>query len=270
MTATTPRRPCATLRPSGAEGPGWTSRRAERPTAPSEPVRTAIPSLARTPPALACALDELGHGLSLQHSLPHCGVAVQHGRTRHGEAGNDRTVADLRERIAAGWWVQTRTGPAPASLRARALGRLPCRAAGKPRGSTPSWFGWTACRIGMKSRASGPCWWTCSGLATIRFRAGAGVYLFLGTVQRDDGARVQAGRDSGPNRRPGHREISGSCVRRFRRTCRRCSPMGSDGTARAGDQVDVVLGRAVVEISEMAGRGRAEIEHMKAFVTPAG
>ena len=44
----------------------------------------------------------------------------------------------------------------------------------------------------------------------------------------------------------------------------------SDGLrwdAQARDQVDAILGRAIVEASEMAGRSRAEVEHIKAFVS---
>ena len=36
---------------------------------------------------------------------------------------------------------------------------------------------------------------------------------------------------------------------------------------REREQVEVVMGRVVVEVSEMAGRGRAEIEHIKAFIS---
>lgn len=44
----------------------------------------------------------------------------------------------------------------------------------------------------------------------------------------------------------------------------------SDGLrwdARPGDQVDATLGKVIVEVSEMAGRGRAEIEAMKAYIS---
>ena len=36
---------------------------------------------------------------------------------------------------------------------------------------------------------------------------------------------------------------------------------------REREQVEAVMGRAVIEVSEMAGRGKAEIEHIKAFVS---
>ena len=36
---------------------------------------------------------------------------------------------------------------------------------------------------------------------------------------------------------------------------------------RDKEQVEAVLGRAVIEVSEMAGRGKAEIEHIKQFVS---
>ena len=37
--------------------------------------------------------------------------------------------------------------------------------------------------------------------------------------------------------------------------------------ARSKEQVESVLGRAIVEVSEMSGRRRAEIEHIKSFIT---
>ena len=177
----------------------------------------------------------------------------------------DRSLADVRERIARQYFVQTKEGPKPLSWGrdsfSDTLNALAFHREVDPfeewLESLPAWDG--APRL--------------PGLLTGLFGAPddalstwAGRYLFIGGVQRtyEPGCKL----DQIPVL-IGDQGIGKSAFARAA-VPPDMPEMFSDGIRwdmREREQVEATLGRVVCEISEMAGRSKAEIEHVKSFIS---
>ncbi|MDD9994106.1 MAG: hypothetical protein OXP75_20090, partial [Rhodospirillales bacterium] len=177
----------------------------------------------------------------------------------------DRKLADLRERIARQYFVQTPGGVRPLKWGRDAfhdtLNALVYYRERDPfmdwLDQLPPWDGHQRLE-GMLCNMFNVAW---SGLAEW-----ASQYIFLGAVQRTyepgsklDECVVLIG-DQGRGKSALLREAVPSGI----------PGLYGDGLrwdARDKEQVEAVLGRAIVEVPEMGGRRKAEIEHMKAFIS---
>ena len=178
---------------------------------------------------------------------------------------NQRSLANIREGIARQYFVKTKDGPRPL-LWGRDSFEDTLNALLFHREADPfrDWL------IAL------PPWDRIERLSALlpilfdapedELSAWAGQYLFLGAVQRtyEPGCKL----DEIPVL-IGDQGIGKSAF------ARAALPLDmpelfADGLRfdmREREQVEAVLGRAVIEVSEMAGRGKAEIEHIKAFVS---
>ena len=179
-------------------------------------------------------------------------------------AVNRRALADLRERIARQYFVKTKEGPKPLSWGrdsfADALDALVHHREVDPLidwlESLPAWDG--VARLNLMLH--------CLDVPDDELSTWASRYLVLGVIQRtyEPGCKLdeipviigEQGIGKGAVLRailpPEMPELHGDGLR-------------WDG--RDKEQVEATLGRAIVEVSEMGGRRRAEIEHIKSFIT---
>ena len=178
---------------------------------------------------------------------------------------NQRSLANIREGIARQYFIQTKEGPRPL-LWGRDSFEDTLNALLFYREVDPF----------EELLEAGPAWDRIKRLASLlnvlfdapndALSAWAGQYLFLGAVQRtyEPGCKL----DEIPVL-IGDQGIGKSAF--VRAALPPDMPeLFADGLRfdmREREQVEAVLGRAVIEVSEMAGRGKAEIEHIKAFVS---
>ena len=180
-------------------------------------------------------------------------------------AMSDRKLAELRERIAGQYWVSGGNGPKALSWGREAfhdtLNALVYYRERDPFAddleSLPPWDGYQRLE-GLLCNMFGVPW---SPLAEW-----ASQYIFLGAIQRtyEPGCKL----DEIP-------VLIGEQGRGKSALLREAVPpeipgLYGDGLrwdARDKEQVEAVLGRLIVEVPEMGGRRKAEIERMKAFIS---
>ena len=180
-------------------------------------------------------------------------------------AMSDRKLAELRERIARQFFLHTREGPKPMHWGREAfhdtLNALLYYRERDPfadwLGELPAWDGFARIEGLLCNMFAAP--W--SPLAEW-----ASQYIFLGAIQRTmepgcklDEIPVLIG-PQGIGKSALLREVVPPDV----------PDLYGDGLrwdARDREQVEAVLGRLIVEVPEMGGRRKAEIEHMKALIT---
>ena len=178
---------------------------------------------------------------------------------------SDRKLASMREQIARQFYVHTKDGPKPLAWGREAFhDTLNALLQYRERDpfldyleGLPEWDGFarlegTLCNM-FKAAWSPLAEW-------------ASQFIFLGAVQRtyepgckEDEVPVLIG-DQGIGKSALLREAVPPDI----------PDLHGDGLrwdAPSKEQVEAVLGRAIVEVSEMGGRRRADIEHIKSFVT---
>ena len=177
----------------------------------------------------------------------------------------DRSLAAVREGIARQYFVQTKEGPKPLSWgRDSFSDTLNALAFHREIDSFVEWLEALPPWDGAERLSSLlPCLF---GAPDDELSAWAGRYLFVGGVQRtyEPGCKL----DQIPVL-IGEQGIGKSAFARAA-VPPDMPKMFSDGIRwdmREREQVEATLGRVVCEISEMAGRSKAEIEHVKSFIS---
>lgn len=219
----------------------------------------------KDPATLSAALYEMGRDVRFNVRTMRIEWSFRAAHFQTWKPLNDRQTAELRYAIKNQFYVETKDGPRPLyfgrDLFADVLNALLCHREIDPLlkrlESLPRWDG-TARLEGMLCNVLGAPW---SSLAEW-----ASVAILLGVIQRalEPGCKL----DEivvliGPQ------GIGKSSLLRelFWPDMQELFGDGLQWDAPAKVQVESFLGRAIVEATEMVGRGRAEIENMKAVIT---
>ena len=181
------------------------------------------------------------------------------------EPVTDRSLADVRERIARQYFVQTKDGPKPLYWGRDAF-HDPLNALAFNREVDPfeEWLDRLPPHDGKERLPE--LLPRLFGAPDDDLSTWAGRYLFLGGVQRtyEPGCKI----DQIPVL-IGKQDIGKSAFARAA-VPPEMPELFCDGIRwdmREREQVEATLGRVVCEISEMAGRSKAEIEHVKSFIS---